>query len=309
MRFLKYPLKLWKAPIVFGLFLFTWALVHLFSRRPMRIRVIITLLVARCAYTFGAGPKARIKKNLSLIRPDLDEKTIARGAWRVTKAIARSWAAMIGNANGNFGDIKDKLDVTGIEPLLAFHKAKKKVIIVTGHVGPVDEIFRIVPLYGLRVYVPTEPVKPKWLLNLMMRSRMGFGDIILEPVQRKHTTSRARHHLSDGRIVVLAIDMIKNDGKGVRCRIGNGEAYFPVGAVKLALEEDATIFPIFPSWGKNGKILVAVGAPVNLVRTGNMARDIEINTRRLVERYGFHIQACWDTWLRALWAKLEPVGE
>lgn len=91
------------------------------------------------------------------------------------------------------------------------------------------------------------------------------------------------------------------------CKIGKAQVRFPVGAVKLALEQNATIFPVFPSWSKNGKAKIVIAPPFELSKTGNINQDIEINTCRLIEEvFAPHIQENYDCWLRLLWADLEP---
>src|SRR3989338_1848834 len=259
MRIVRGGIGILKQPMVWMLFFFLWTLVYTLRHRSLKTRFRILCVLAWIIHGVAFGPRARIRKNLSLIRPDLAKQEIDRGSWRVTKAIAWSWAAMIGNGRSSPPSISDDtFTVTGIEQLVAYHKAGKKIIAVVGHVGPVDDMFRIFPLHDLRAYIPVEPVRPAWLLDIMTRSRKVFGDIVLEPVERKHTLERARSHLSSGRIVVLAIDVTKKDKRGVRCRIGDGEAWFPVGAVKLGLEEDAMIFPVFPSLDSQRKILIMV---------------------------------------------------
>jgi lauroyl/myristoyl acyltransferase len=116
----------------------------------------------------------------------------------------------------------------------------------------------IVPIYELKVYVPNEPVKPRWLFKLMERLRLRFEGIIFDPVAKGETISKAARHLEAGRIVVLLIDIPKKAGSGVLCQIGNGEAWFPVGPVKLALEQGATIFPVFPLWTTDWKLRIVV---------------------------------------------------
>lgn len=309
MRIVRDVTGILKQPIVWILFFFLGTLVYTLRHRSLQTRFRILRAFAWLIHGVAFGPRARIRKNLSFIRPDLSEAEINRGSWRVTKAIAWSWAAMLGNGRSSPPlTTDDTFTVEGIEPLVVCHKAGKKIIAVVGHVGPVDDMFRIFSLHDLRAYIPVEHVKPAWLLDIMTRSRAVFGDVILEPVERKYTLDRARSHLSSGRIVVLTIDVTKKDKRGVRCRIGDGEAWFPVGAVKLGLEEDAMIFPVFPSWDNQRRIRIVVSTPFEFIKTDDSSRDIEINTRRLIENvYGPHIQAHWDMWLRALWAHLEPV--
>jgi len=216
---------------------------------------------------------------------------------------------MLGNEFTGLGEIKKRVKTEGLEQLVDYYLARKKVIATAVHIGPIDEMLGIIPFFGLRVYVPAEPVKPKWFFNLMMRLRLRFEGIILEPVKKGETLIQAAHHLSEGRIVLFVLDLPREGGSGVICRIGNAKARFPVGAIKLALEQDATIFPVFPSLEKGEKAKIVIGPPFEIVRTGDKSYDIEMNTRRLIEGvYAPHIRENYHSWLRLLWENLEPVS-
>lgn len=152
------------------------------------------------------------------------------------ETIAYSWAAMLGNEFTTLEEVAAKLEVKGIEPLLDYYERGEKSIAVAVHVGPVDAMAGIIPIHKLRVYIPSELVKPRWLFKLMERLRLHFEGIIFEPVAKGETIPKAASYLENGRIVVLLIDIPKEAGSGVLCRIGDGQAWFPVGPVKLALE-------------------------------------------------------------------------
>lgn len=277
-------------------------------KRSLKTRFKVIRALLFFIYWLWAGRRVRTTKNLALIRPDLDEREIAKGSWRVIETVARSWAALIGNEYISVDEVMAKLEVKGIEPLLEYHRRGKKIIVVADHVGPFDEMVGIIPFFGLRIYVPSEPIKPGWLLKLMMSLRLQFGDILFEPVAKGKALARSAHQLADGRIVLLMVDVVRYDRSGVVCRVGRAKGRFPVGAVKLALEQEAAIFPCFPTWGQDGQIKVTLGLPFELIKSGNMSRDIEANTRRLIEEvYAPHIQEHWDSWVRALWSRLEPV--
>lgn len=307
MRMLKVPswfIKLLKGG---SLFLFVKILYRVLRRRSIEKRFRISRSIASIIYRLWKRGREKIKRNIALIRPDLNESQIAQGSWRAAEMITRSWAAMLGNEFTTLEEIDKRVEIQGAKQLLDDYHAGKRIIATAVHVGPIDEMMGIIPLLGLRVYVPAEPVKPKWLFSFMMRLRLRFGDIIFEQAEKKETLIQAARHLSDGRVIAFVIDMPKQDNGGVLCRIGNAEARFPVGPVKLALEQDATIFPVFPSWGENGKAKIVFGLSLELIRTGNLNDDIELNTRRLVEEvYAPHIQKHYDSWLRLLWINLEP---
>lgn len=300
-------------PRIFGriknwlFFLFVWGMYIGLRKLSMKTRYEITKFVAKIIYRFHKPYRERIKRNIALIRPDLFQSEIDRVAEKAVEAIARSWAAMLGNESVTLDEIAAKLDVEGIETLLDYYHRGEKIIATGVHVGPMDEMVGIVPIYELKVYVPAESINPKWFFELMKRLRLRFKGIIFDPVEKGKILTRAAHHLSHGRIVVFVLDIPKGADSGVLCQIGNGKARFPVGAVKLALEQDATIFPAFTSWD-GCRIKVVIGSPFNLIRTGDLEQDIETNTRRLIEEvYAPHIQENVDSWLRLLWINLEPV--
>lgn len=260
---------------------------------------------ARLYHAFSREKKPRIRRNLSLIRPDLDPESIRKGSLEVFQTVTRSWTAMLGNGRASSDDFADTCEVEGIEPFLESWRASGRVIVAAGHVGPIDDMFGIIPHYGARVYIPVEAVEPAWLLRFMTRYRAGFGDTLIEPVERGRTLDRAREQLADGRMVVFMIDATKKSG-GVLCRVGNAQARFPVGAMRLGLQENASVVPVFSSWGQNGKTRMVFGEPFVLERTGDLRRDTEANTRRFIEEvYAPHFLKHCTSWQRLPY--LEPI--
>ena len=216
---------------------------------------------------------------------------------------------MLGNEYSKPIESFNSFEVRGAEEFLKYYLDDKKIIAVTVHVGPIDEMAGVIAFFGIKVYVPAEDLRPAWLFDLMQRLRLTRGDILFEPLMRGQVLIRAAEQLRRGRIVLFPVDAPTK--RGVTCQIGNGVARFPVGPVKLALEQDATIFPVLPSWQKerNGLKLV-IGSPFELIRTADRQQDIETNTRRLIEEvFVPHIQENYDAWLRAIWINLEEVGQ
>lgn len=300
-------LRLAKQPVIWILVSFACVMYWALRKRSLSTRVKVSLAIFNLIFRLWGRGRSKIERNLSLIRPDLGRSEIAQGAGRVVHTLARSWATMIGNEHTSLDEAARKCEVGGIESLLEQHRAGNKIIIVVDHVGPFDELFALASNLGLRAYAPVESIRPQWLLRAMIRLRSSFGNIHMEPVKRGETLRRAARHLAQGRIVVLTIDITRRDGNGVLCRIGGAQARFPVGAIKLALAEDAMVFPAFPCCKHGEKFRMVFGPPFELATTGDMNRDIEFNTRRLVEGlYAHHIQENWDSWLRSLWSNLEP---
>lgn len=289
-----------------------WCEYQILRRLPYSVRKKIIFLVVSLYFWFYQKPK--IQKNIRLIRSDLDSDQIGREIERLKKTITENFATVLGNGSINIEKEMERLEVTGeLDRVLDLYRKGTKIIITVTHTATYDKAFCFVPFVNrklapleLRVYVPAERI----LLvdNIMAAWRKNFGDIIFEPVKKGgETLAKSKKNLNEGRVVLLPIDILRKDNSGVLCRIGNGEARFPVGAVKLALEEDAILIPLFPSSGQDGKVQIRVGFPFNLAKTGDIKKDIENNVRRLIEEvYAPFIQQHYYEWLQLPWSDLKP---
>lgn len=291
--------------------LLVWILYRSLRKRPIEFRFKVVKFIAITYYKFRKSVKKRIMQNIALICPYLYDYEIEDASLLVVKTIARSWAAMLGNEYTAQEEIMAKLRVEDIKPLLDCYRENRKIIAAVVHTGPVDEMGGVVPLFRLKVYAPAEAIKPEWLFNLMFRLRLEFQGFTFDKVEKGMTLNRARHNLRSGKIVLLLVDALSEDKSGVDCQVGNARFRVKVGAIKLALEEDAVLFPIFPSWDEESDgfgVKIVVGAPFDLIRTGDARRDIELNTQRLIEEvFAPHIQRNFASWQRLLWSRLEPV--
>lgn len=290
----------------------TWIIYQILKRCSPKIRAKLIFFTLSFYWPYQ---KPKIKKNIRLILPDLDDAQIDWGSERLKKTTAQNIVAVLDKGFLNTEEEIEKLEVTGdLDSVLDLYCKGKKIIITVSHTGPYDKTFCFVPFVNrklapfkleLRVYVPAEEIK--LIDTIMADRRKSFGDIIFEPVKKGKTLAKAKKYLNEGRVVFLTIDMLrKGNSGGVVCQIGEAEARFPVGAVKLALEEDAIIIPIFPSGGRKGKVRVEVGCPFEIIKTGDKKRDIEDNVRRLVEDiYAPFIQRHYYEWLQLPWSDLK----
>lgn len=253
------------------------------------------------------GKKGKITRNISTINPGLSEKEISKYRRHFLFVLAKSWASLFEQKQLSREEVLSRIVLEGAEPLVRHHRAGRKIVLAVVHVGPIDEFFWIISFLGLRLYVPVEPIKPSWRLELMKHARTAKApETILEPIEKGKTLIRAAKHLAAGRIVVLFIDVTQRVN-GVACRIGAGQAKFPVGAVKLALSQNALLIPVFTCLEQDGRTKITISRPLRLTKTGDIDRDVEYNTRILVEKvYGPHILKYLSQWLRLPWAHIEP---
>lgn len=273
---------------------------------PLNIRFKIFLGIRLLLWGLKPKIRAKFKRNAALIRSDLTDTEIKTGARQLLKILARSWAMLFEKKPA----AAQQIEVLGMQKLLEHHARGEKAILTVAHIGPIDEIFMsLITLFPLSLYIPAEPVRPAWIFRLVTHLRAIRGDVVLEPVVKGGTLNAAARHLREGRIVVLTID-VAGKNSGVLCSVGNGRARFPVGAIKLAIDQKAAIFPFLVSITPSGKLKVVVGQPLELFKTEDAKENIEINLKRLIEEiYAPNIRQCWDMWLRLLWIDMEPLDQ
>src|SRR4030043_695438 len=96
MRLLKVPSWMFRLLKSLGFFLLVWIPYLTLRKRSFDTRLKYILLIAFFIYTCYIKGVKRIKRNIALIRPDLNKKEIRRGLWRLAKTIARSLAVILG---------------------------------------------------------------------------------------------------------------------------------------------------------------------------------------------------------------------
>jgi lauroyl/myristoyl acyltransferase len=151
----------------------------------------------------------------------------------------------------------------------------------------------------VRVWVAVEAVPVHEKLVSFLRTR--YGDIEFEPVKKGKTLKRAEEKLEEGRVVVLAIDVLNKNG--VEVRLGQATGRFPVGAIRLALKSEAKLYLAFPSFDCNRRERLSFQGPMPLSATGNLNNDTEINVKTLIAIYEPFLLSHLEDWWRLAWSK------
>lgn len=294
----------WALGLVIGLF--AWVLYFGFGWLPNKIRYWALLPLAWVIFQFLPGKKKQIKDNLALIRPDWNQKQIASGAWENVKTLVRSWSTILSVEKESLEEARKR--VIGEEALIDSYRRARKVIVVFPHVGPVNELVSLVAALEIHAFVPAEAIPPL-LFRLMAGSRARHGNIEFEPVRRGKTMDRCRSKLDEGRVVILAMDMPPGKkGRGNILHVGGAETDVQVGAVRLAIEEEADLFMAFPYWNReNPEVLIE--------KFEFVGSDEGLNTRHLLEKYeGFLLPFITNWWrlslvrMRRSYNSLEELG-
>ncbi|MDO8614387.1 MAG: hypothetical protein Q7T33_01445 [Dehalococcoidia bacterium] len=288
------------------------ALYHTLSRLPFGLRYRVAMAAGRAIYLAWGKGRARLKHNLSLIAPGLGGEELEALAREVLKTIVRDWAALFRTGKSDLVETTRLLEVEGAANVIARvvnrggRAFADRVVLAGIHMGSFGAGLDAFSLFQIPVYAPAESIRPDALLRLMVKLR-SRGFLRLEPIERGTTRARMAQRMDCGWAVGVMVDiMSRRPGGGVACRVGDGVGWFETGAVRLALERQAVIFPIFVLW-TGEKYRIVVEEEFRPVASGDADRDVEVNTRRLIEeRIAPWIELHPGQWMQAPWAGLAP---
>ena len=170
----------------------------------------------------------------------------------------------------------------------------KGAIVVTAHVSNWDILAAASAVYGYPISAVTNELPSDGLNELVIasRERIGMKMIRLGPGSlRQILKALARNEL-----VALASDLYSGE-RGGRVPFFNRPAVFPAGPAAIALKTGAPILPVWARRQTDNLYIAEIEEPIEVSRTGDSQRDIQVTTERIVQFFERIIRREPDQWL------------
>lgn len=277
---------------------------------PRRAAIAVGVGIGRLAYLLLRSLSRTGARNLQIAFPDMDQRERAR--------LLRGCFESLGRLLGEFSQLPkatpEKLrrlieyDEVGLRHLREAEKNKRGVIFLTGHLG-VWELhsfgwsaleyplsFLVRPLDNDRIEVMVE------------RIRTRFGN---RAIDKKSAARQSLRVLREGGTLGILSDLNTQTYEGVFVPFFGKLACTTAGIATLALKTDAVVIPTCAVWDRKKKRYFFHGdPPVELVRTGDHTKDIEVNTANFAAAIEHMVRLYPDQWLwiHKRW-KTRPPGE
>jgi KDO2-lipid IV(A) lauroyltransferase len=275
---------------------------------PRPVAVAAGRSLGRVAYRVGAGLRRTGMRNLELAFPEMDE--------RERRRILRESFVSLGRQLGEFSQfpratpesIRNLVEYDGIEILWEAKRRGRGIIFLTSHLGA----WEILCYAHSALYEPisflVRPIDNPYIEELVEETRTRFGN---NPISKKSAARAALKLLRGGGILGVLADLNTHPHEGVFVPFFGRLACTTASVATLALRTDASVIPVCAPWDEAKKRFVFHGEPIiELVRTGDQARDVEINTARFtaaIERQVRTYPEQW-MWIHKRW-KTRPEGE
>ncbi len=198
----------------------------------------------------------------------------------------------------------DWVSVEGEEHFWEAHRAGQGVLLLTGHFGNWELMGMLPSAMDAPISVVARLTDNPALEQELTRLRGRFGNRV---IHKKAALRETMRELRAGGVVAILIDQNVADREGVFVEYFGRPACTSPALALLALKTDARVVPTFCVRSSNGSHRVLVEPPVPIVRTGELERDLVVNTQRftsIIERYVRRYPDHW-LWMHRRW-KTQP---
>lgn len=287
----------------------------LVRRLPSTMVERLVALIGLVAYLSLPAKRATMKHNLRVVlgRPlsvpsPAAERLVGRLARRSMVAYAHSLLDFFRLPHLLPHVYRDTEEAPGWHYLDQALEAGRGVVFATAHFGHWDlagaALARRYP--SGTVYAVAESFNNPRLDDLVTTARAAYG---LNAVPM-HDVRQMVRVLRSGKILGVLVDRPVDGDAGVTVRFFGHETQIPAGAATLAIMARCPILPGFLHQRRDGRFEGAILPPIEPVRTGDRAADIQATMQRLVESLEAIIRRSPHQWymFRDMWPQLTALA-
>ena len=171
----------------------------------------------------------------------------------------------------------------------------KGVLFFTAHLGNWELMALATPLnFDFPVHVMARPLDHKPMDAVLTEIRTRTGNVVID---KDNSAGLLRRLLRQNQIIGILLDQNASWYEGVYVPFFGRIACTNKGMAMLALRYGATVVPAFNIRQKDGRYKVMFDPPVELIRTGDITRDIVENTRLFNDIIEKYIRMAPENWL------------
>lgn len=192
-------------------------------------------------------------------------------------------------------NIEEVVVLEGHENFLEGQRRGKGVLYLTGHIGAWELSSFAHALYGYPLHYMARPLDNKRLDALVNRYRCASGN---RPIFKNESARVMLKILKDSGTVGILADQNTLPAEGAFIDFFGKSACATTGIARVALHTDATVVPGHAYWDESiRKYRLRFEPPVELIRTGDIERDVFENTQRFANIIEEIIRKHPDQWV------------
>jgi len=205
-------------------------------------------------------------------------------------------------------NIEQIVALDGHENFLEGQRRGKGVLYLTGHIGAWELSSFAHALYGFPLHYMARRIDNQKIDALVNRYRCLPGN---RPIFKNESARVMLKVLKEAGTVGVLADQNTMPGEAVFVDFFGKQASTTTGIARVALHTDAAVVPGYAVWDEAiGKYRLRFEPPVELIRTGDMERDVVENTQKFTKVIEDIIRKYPDqwVWVHGRW-NTRPKGE
>jgi KDO2-lipid IV(A) lauroyltransferase len=189
---------------------------------------------------------------------------------------------------------KERVKIEGLEEALSLLEKKKGVLLLIGHFGNWELMGLMSKVIGNPITVIAKPIKKnKWVDQFVTKIRNAGG---LEVISNIKAGRKVIQALSQNRVVGILIDQRAKRSEGIWADFFGRKAPTTPSLAVLAMKTGAPVLPVFMIRNGFQKHRLIIKEPLELIRTGNIKKDVEANTQLFNDTLESTIRQHPDQW-------------
>ena len=178
----------------------------------------------------------------------------------------------------NISSLADYDETAGLDNYRAALNQGKGILYLTGHFSSWELLPTAHALHGYPLSFTTRPLDNVRLEKYLRRVRESRGNTV---IYKKDSARRILKELKAGRTVGVLMDHNVNPAEGIFADFFGLPAATSTGVALLALRTGAPVLAGYLTPRRGGRYTIKFLPPIDMLRTGDTAKDLRVNTQRI----------------------------
>jgi Kdo2-lipid IVA lauroyltransferase/acyltransferase len=278
-------------------FFLTRLVLCIFRVLPRPLGIWVIRFLGTCTYYLDFRHRHIAAVNLKIAFPnltDLERNRIARRSFQNTGMNLLELSRFSSLTPGNISSLVDYDPFQGLENYRAANAQGKGILYLTGHFSSWELLPTAHALHGYPLSFITRPLDNAVLDKYLLNARESKGNRV---INKRNAARSILKNLASGSTAGILMDQNTSLQEGTFIDFFGIPAATSTSVALFALRTDAPVLPGYLTPMRHGRYTIKFLPPVNVIRTGDRIRDLEINTRRFNEILEGIIREQPESWL------------
>jgi Kdo2-lipid IVA lauroyltransferase/acyltransferase len=264
---------------------------------PRLLGVAFLKFLATCTYYFDFRHRHIAEVNLKIAFPDIsarDRIRIARSSFQNTAMNLLEISKLPDLTPANISSLVNYDAANGLDNYRDALAKAKGILYLTGHFSSWELLPTAHALHGHPLSFITRPLDNVRLDRYLIGIRESKGNRV---IYKKNSARPILNSLKSNGSAGILMDQNTSLQEGIFVKFFGIPAATTTGMALFALRTDAPVLPGYLTPMRDGRYTIKFLPPIEIIRTGDMSHDLEVNTRRFNEILEQIIREQPESWL------------